>query len=83
MLHYKLVAVELAVALAVALAVNMTTANHLVSILVIPANFDLLAQTDISASAKTLDDQNASTPRILAVAVAGLVPDSVESAAKQ
>ena len=70
--------VELAVA-----PVNMTTANQLVSILVIPANFDLLAQTAISASAKTLDDQNASTPRILAVAVAGLVSDSVESAAKQ
>ena len=75
--------VELAVALVVALAVNMTTANNLVSILVIPANFDLLAQTAISASAKTLDEQNASTPRILAVAVAGLAPDSVESAAKQ
>ena len=75
--------VELAVALVVALAVNLTTANHLVSILVIPANFDLLAQTAISASAKTLDEQNASTPRILAVAVARLVPDSVESAAKQ
>ena len=66
-----------------ALAVNMTTANHLVSILVFPANFDLLAQTAISASAKTLDDQNAPTPRVLAVAVAGLVLDSVESAAKQ
>ena len=66
-----------------ALAVNKTTANHLVSILVIPAKFELLAQTAISASAKTLDDQNASTPRIFAVAVAGLVPYSVESAAKQ
>ena len=63
--------------------VDLTTANHLVSIPVIPANFDLLAHTVIPASTKTSDDQNASTPRILAVAVAGLVSDSVESAAEQ
>ena len=78
-MHSRLVVVEPAAELVVAL----TTANHLVSILAIPANFDLLAQTAISASVKTSDDQNASTPRILAVTVAGLAFDSVESPAKQ
>ena len=63
--------------------VNMTTANHLVPNLVIPANFDSPIQTAIKVSAKALCDTNASTPRILAVGAAELVSDLVGTVAKQ
>ena len=79
MLHSRLVAVELAVGL----VANMTTANHLMLNLVIPAIFHLPIQTAIQVSARALADQKAPTPRFLAVAVAGLVSDSVELVAKQ
>ena len=82
MLHSKLV-VELAVELVVTLAVNLTTANHLMPNLVMSAHFDLPTQTAIEVSAKAVSDKNASTLRILDVAVANTVPASVEPVSKQ
>ena len=79
MLHSKLVAVELPVAP----AVNLTTANHLMPNLVAPANFDVSTQTAIEVSAKAVTDKNASTLRILDVALAKMVSASVEPVSKQ
>ena len=83
MVRSKLVAVELMVALMVALTVNGATADHLMPNLEMPGNFDLLTQKVIKVSAKAFSDKNASTLRILDLAVAKTELASVGSVAKQ